>query len=98
LRLGASAGIGFFSTSAISAFISASLSPASAECHQQGLRDGEFLSQSEEEESPQEGVSNREKAKVDLFDYVDRFYNPYRRHSTFGHTSPADYEQAPELR
>jgi putative transposase len=36
----------------------------------------------------------RDSAKADVFDYVERFYNPYRRHSTIGYLSPADYEQA----
>ncbi|MGH8175013.1 MAG: IS3 family transposase, partial [Steroidobacter sp.] len=25
-------------------------------------------------------------------DYIERFYNPKRRHSTLGYLSPADYE------
>ena len=40
----------------------------------------------------------REQAKADVFDYVERFYNPYRRHSTIGYVSPADYELAAGLR
>ena len=36
--------------------------------------------------------ATREEAKADLFDYVERFYNPHRRHSTLGYLSPADYE------
>ena len=36
--------------------------------------------------------ATREEAKADLFDYVERFYNPRRRHSTLGYLSPADYE------
>jgi putative transposase len=39
----------------------------------------------------------REQAKADVFDYVERFYNPYRRHSTIGYVSPADYESSAEL-
>lgn len=40
----------------------------------------------------------RDQAKADVFDYVERFYNPYRRHSTIGYVSPAAYEQAVGLR
>ena len=40
----------------------------------------------------------RDHAKADVFDYVERFYNPYRRHSTIGYVSPAAYEQAVGLR
>lgn len=36
----------------------------------------------------------RNDAKADVFDYVERFYNPRRRHSTLGYLSPADYENA----
>ena len=39
----------------------------------------------------------REQAKADVFDYVERFYNPYRRHSTIGFVSPTDFEKAAEL-
>jgi putative transposase len=39
----------------------------------------------------------REQAKADVFDYVERFYNPYRRHSTIGFVSPADFEKNVEL-
>jgi putative transposase len=35
----------------------------------------------------------RDQAKADLFDYVERFYNPYRRHSTMGYLSPVEYER-----
>jgi putative transposase len=29
-----------------------------------------------------------------LFDYIERFYNPHRRHSSLGYLSPIDYETA----
>ena len=32
-------------------------------------------------------------AKVELFDYIEVFYNQRRRHSTIGYISPAAYEQ-----
>jgi transposase InsO family protein len=30
--------------------------------------------------------------KADVFDYIERFYNPKRRHSTIGYMSPMDFE------
>jgi len=36
----------------------------------------------------------RDEAKADVFDYVERFYNPRRRHSPLGYLSPVEYEDA----
>lgn len=38
--------------------------------------------------------NTRQEANADLFDYVERLYNPRRRHSTLGYLSPAEYENA----
>lgn len=35
----------------------------------------------------------RDQARADVFDYVERFYNPTRRHSTIGYMSPMQYEE-----
>jgi len=35
----------------------------------------------------------RNHAKADVFDYIERFYNPTRRHSTPGYLSPMDFER-----
>jgi putative transposase len=40
--------------------------------------------------------STRDQAKADVFDYVERFYNARRRHSTIGYVSPMEYENATE--
>ena len=32
-------------------------------------------------------------AKAEVFDYIKRFYNPTRRHSTLGYLSPMDFEK-----
>jgi hypothetical protein len=32
-------------------------------------------------------------AKMQLFDYIERFYNQQRRHSTIGYVSPATFER-----
>ena len=34
----------------------------------------------------------RNHAKAEVFDYIERFYNPTRRHSTLGYLSPMDFE------
>jgi putative transposase len=34
----------------------------------------------------------RAQAKADVFDYIECFYNPTRRHSTLGYVSPIDFE------
>ena len=34
----------------------------------------------------------RAQAKADVFDYIECFYNPTRRHSTLGYLSPIDFE------
>ncbi|WP_244509904.1 IS3 family transposase, partial [Rhizobium sp. AC27/96] len=34
----------------------------------------------------------RDDAKADVFDYVERFYNPKRRHSILGYLSPMEFE------
>jgi putative transposase len=35
----------------------------------------------------------RNQARADVFDYIERFYNPTRRHSTLGYLSPMDFEK-----
>ena len=39
----------------------------------------------------------RDEAKADVFDYIERFYNPKRRHSTLGYISPMQFEQRANL-
>jgi transposase InsO family protein len=39
----------------------------------------------------------RNEAKADVFDYIERFYNPKRRHSTIGYLSPVEYEKQMQL-
>ena len=36
--------------------------------------------------------STRDDARADVFDYIERSYNPRRRHSTLGYLSPIEFE------
>ena len=36
---------------------------------------------------------HRGAARAAIFDYIEGFYNPRRRHSTLGYPSPAEYER-----
>lgn len=36
---------------------------------------------------------SRNEARAGVFDYIERFYNPKRRHSTLGYLSPVEYEK-----
>ena len=38
---------------------------------------------------------NRTEARLGVFDYIEGFYNPRRRHSALGQRSPIDYERTP---
>jgi putative transposase len=38
--------------------------------------------------------ATREAARADIFDYIERFYNPIRRHSTLSNKSPINFERA----
>lgn len=42
--------------------------------------------------------TTRQEARADIFDYIERFYNPKRRHSTLGNMSPIRFEQVTALR
>ena len=35
----------------------------------------------------------RNAARADIFDYIERFYNLTRRHSSLGNQSPIDFER-----
>ena len=35
----------------------------------------------------------RDAARADVFDYIERFYNTIRRHSTIGYLSPVEFER-----
>ena len=39
----------------------------------------------------------RNHGKAEVFDYIERFYNPARRHSTPGYLSPMDFKRQAQL-
>src|SRR3981081_1134686 len=39
----------------------------------------------------------RDAARADVFDYIERFYNTVRRHSTIGYLSPVEFERKVRL-
>ncbi len=45
-------------------------------------------------EMPERLFPTRQTARTAVFDYIEGFYNPTRRHSSIGYMSPADYERA----
>jgi len=38
-------------------------------------------------------LRTRSKARADVFDYIERFYNATRRHATIGGLSPVEFER-----
>jgi putative transposase len=53
-----------------------------------------FFSTLKTERTSRKNYQSRDEARADVFDYIERFYNLRRRHSTLGYLSPADYERA----
>jgi transposase InsO family protein len=41
-----------------------------------------------------EDYQSRAQARASIFEYIEAFYNPKRRHSSLGYLSPLDYEQS----
>jgi putative transposase len=37
--------------------------------------------------------STRQQLRVAIFDFIEAFYNPSRRHSSIGYLSPTNYEK-----
>jgi putative transposase len=52
-----------------------------------------FVSSLKTERAARKLYRTRDEAKADVFDYVERFYNPRRRHSTIGYLSPMEFER-----
>ena len=55
-----------------------------------------FFSSLKTERTARKVYRTRGQARSDVFDYIECFYNPTRRHSTLGYLSPVQFEQAQE--
>ena len=56
-----------------------------------------FFSSLKTERTARRMYRTRDQAKADVFDYIERFYNPRRRHSTLGYMSPMEFEMKVRL-
>ena len=52
-----------------------------------------FFSSLKTERIGKKAYRTRAQAKADVFDYIECFYNPTRRHSTLGYLSPINFER-----
>ena len=52
-----------------------------------------FFSSLKTERTARKTYRTRAQAKADVFDYIECFYNPKRRHSTLGYLSPIEFER-----
>lgn len=52
-----------------------------------------FFSTLKTERTGSKTYSSRDEARADVFDYIKRFYNTTRRHSTIGYLSPVEFER-----
>ena len=51
-----------------------------------------FFSSMKIERTPRKVYRTRDKARADVFDYIERLHNPRRRHSKLGYLSPMAFE------
>ncbi len=56
-----------------------------------------FFSSLKTERAARKVYRTRDLARADIFDYIERFYNAARRHSTLGYLSPVEYEKQAAL-
>ena len=52
-----------------------------------------FFSSLKVERTDHKQYITRCQARADVFDYIERFYNPRRRHSTLGYVGPVEFEK-----
>ena len=55
-----------------------------------------FFSSLKTERTANKTYRTREQAKANVFDDIERFYNPRRRHSTLGYLSPMEFGRQAE--
>lgn len=56
-----------------------------------------FFSSLKTERTARRTYRTRDEARADVFDYIERFYNLARRHSTLGYLSPVEFENRAKL-
>jgi putative transposase len=56
-----------------------------------------FFSSLKTERTASKVYRSRNEARADVFDYIELFYIPRRRHSTLGYISPNDFEEQTQL-
>ena len=52
-----------------------------------------FFSSLKTERVDRKQYATRDDARADVFDYIERFYNPRRRHSVLDYLSPVQFEE-----
>ena len=52
-----------------------------------------FFSSLKTERTERKNLLHQERGQADVFDYIERFYNAVRRHSTIGYLSPIEFER-----
>ena len=52
-----------------------------------------FFSSLKTERTARKLYRTRDEAEADVFDYIERFYNPKRRQSRIGYMSPMEFER-----
>jgi putative transposase len=52
-----------------------------------------FFSSLKTKQTARKMYRTRDEARADVFDCIERFYNPKRRHSTIGYLSPMEFER-----
>ena len=56
-----------------------------------------FFSTLKTERTARKIYRSRNHARADIFDFIERFYNAKRRHSTIGYLSPIEFERRAEV-
>lgn len=66
-------------------------------CHDNAVAES-FFQLLKRERIKRRTYADREEARRDIFDYIEMFYNPKRRHGYNGRLSPAEFERQHSMR
>ena len=66
------------------------------ECHDNAVMES-FFSRMKDDRVSRRKYRSRDDARSDIFDYIELFYNPRRRHSSLGGISPVEFEKRAKL-